>query len=96
MELFVKIVHRGYVAKGKKGSKEKKERVPKWKLLKGCHQGQNVAVLAILELMEFKKCSYRPTMVTDNSFHCSIPPYFEIHLAGPVVTIFAKSFILNV
>ena len=32
----------------------KKERVSKQKLLKGCHQGQNVTVLAIQERLEFK------------------------------------------
>ena len=35
-------------------SKGKKERISKQKLLKGCHQGQNVAVLAILERLEIK------------------------------------------
>ena len=38
----------------KKVNKEKKGRVSKQKLLKGCHQGQNVTVLAILERLEFK------------------------------------------
>ena len=56
-----------YVAKTKKGSKGKKERVSKQKLLKGCHQGQNIIVLTILERLEFEKCSCRPTMA-DNTF----------------------------
>ena len=56
-----------YVAKTKKGSKGKKERVSKQKLLKGCHQGQNIIVLTILERLEFEKCSCRPTMA-DNNF----------------------------
>ena len=43
------------VAKRKKGNQGKKERFSKLKLLKGCHQGQNVTVLAILECLEFKK-----------------------------------------
>ena len=40
--------------KKKKGKQRKKERVSKQRLLKGCHQGQNVTVLAILECLEFK------------------------------------------
>ena len=36
-----------YVAKTKKGNKGKKEKVSKQKLLKGCHQGENVTVLVI-------------------------------------------------
>ena len=35
------------VAKRKKGDKGKKESVSKQKLLKGCHQGQNIIVLTI-------------------------------------------------
>ena len=42
------------LAKRKKGNKEKKERVSRQKLLKGCHQGENVTVLAIIERLEFK------------------------------------------
>ena len=42
------------VAKRKKGNKGKKERLSKQKILKGCHRGQNVTVLAILERLEFK------------------------------------------
>ena len=38
----------------KKGNKGKKGRVSKQKLLKGCHQDQNVNVLAILERLGFK------------------------------------------
>ena len=37
------------VAKRKKGDKRKKERVSKQKLLNGCHQGQNIIVLTVLE-----------------------------------------------
>ena len=44
------------VAERKKGNKEKK-RILKQKLLKDCHQGQNVTVLAILESLEFKNSS---------------------------------------
>ena len=43
-----------WVAK-RKGNKEKK--VSKQKLLKGCHQGQNVTVLAILERLEFNSAN---------------------------------------
>ena len=71
------------VAKRKKGNKGKKERLSKQKLLKGCHQGQNVTVLAILERLEFKNFSGRPTMVADNTCQCSMAPHFEIHFAGP-------------
>ena len=76
------------VAKRKKGDKGKKERVSKQKLLKGCHQSQNIIALAILERLEFENFSCQPTMVTDNTFQCSMPPlpfsHFEIHFAGPV------------
>ena len=41
----------------KKGDKGKKERVSKQKLLKGCHQGQNIIVLVILERLEFENFS---------------------------------------
>ena len=41
----------------KRKSKGKKERVSKQKLLKGCHLGQNVTVLAILKRLEFKHFS---------------------------------------
>ena len=62
------------LAKRKKGNQGKKERFSKQKLLKGCHQGQNVTVLAILECLEFKKFSCRPTMVAGNTFQCSMAP----------------------
>ena len=39
------------VAKIKKGNKEKKERVSKQKLLKGCYQGENVTVLIMLTVL---------------------------------------------
>ena len=61
-------------AKREKGNKDKKERLSKQKLLKGCRQGQNVTVLVILERLEFKNFSCRPTMVTDNTFHCFMAP----------------------
>ena len=62
------------VAKIKKENKGKKERDSKHKLLKGCHQGQNVTVLAILERLEFKNVSYWPTIVADNIFQCFMFP----------------------
>ena len=43
------------IAKRKKGDKCKKQRVSKQKLSKGCHQGQNIIVLATLERQEFEK-----------------------------------------
>ena len=62
------------VAKTKKGNKGTKERVSKLKILKGCQQGQTVTVLAILERLALKKFPYRPTMVVDNTFQCSMAP----------------------
>ena len=62
------------VAKRKKGDKGKKGRVSKQKLLKGCHQGQNIIVLAILQRLEFENFPCRSTMVADNSFQCSTAP----------------------
>ena len=56
------------VAKRRKGEKREKQRVSKRILLKCCHRGQNVTVLTILERLEFKKFSCRPTMVADNTF----------------------------
>ena len=63
-----------YVAKRKKGNKGKKETVSKQKLIKGCHQGQNITVLSILERLEFNNFSNRPTMVADNTFQCIMAP----------------------
>ena len=57
------------VAKRKKGNKGKHERVSKQKLLKGCHQGQNVTVLAI---------TWQTLL-----FSLPWPLHFEIHFAGP-------------
>ena len=62
------------IAKRKKGTKGKKERLSKQKILKGCHQSQNVTVLAILEHLEFKVFSGWPTMVGDNICQCSMAP----------------------
>ena len=73
------------IAKRKKGDKGKKERVSKQKLSKGCHQGQNIIVLAILECLEFENLSCRPTMVANNTFSVPWPPHFEIHFASPAI-----------
>ena len=63
------------ISERKKGNKGKKEIVSMQKLLKGCHQeGQNTTVLAILERLEFKSFSCRPTMVTGNTFQYSLAP----------------------
>ena len=62
------------VAEWKKWNKEKKEIVSKQKLLKGCHQSQNVTVLVILECLKFKTLSCWSTMVSGNTFQCSIAP----------------------
>ena len=53
-------------------TKEKKERHSKQKLLKCCHQAQNVTVLAILEHLKFKIFSSRPTMLADYTCQCSM------------------------
>ena len=66
------------VTKIKKENKWKKERDSKHKLLKGCHQGQTVTVLAILERLEFKNVSYWPTIAADNIFQCfMVPPLWN-------------------
>ena len=59
-------------AKRKKGNKGTKEQFSKQKLLKGCHQGRNVTVLAILE------CPWWPT----RRFSAPWPLHFEIYFAG--------------
>ena len=61
------------VAKSKNGDKSKKEKVSKQKLLKGCHQGQNIIVLTIIECLEFGNFSCWPTMA-DSTFQCSMAP----------------------
>ena len=61
------------VAKRKKADKVIKERVSKQKLSKGCHQGQNIAILTILERLEFENFSCQPTMVAVNIFQGSMP-----------------------
>ena len=43
------------------------------KLLKGCHQGQNVTVLAMLERLEFKTFSFTPTTVADKNLGLKFP-----------------------
>ena len=55
-------------SKKKKWKQKKKERVSKQKLLKGCHQGQNVIAIAVLERLQFKNISCRPTMVAERNF----------------------------
>ena len=75
MLVFLPII---LCSKKKKGNKRKKERVSRQKILKGCHQDQNVTVLALLERLEFKNFSCQPTMVVFSMFHD-----FEIHFAGP-------------
>ena len=77
------ISSRFCVAKRKTGEKREKQRVSKRILLKGCHRGQNVTVLTILERLEFKNFSCRPTMVADNTFQYYRPFHFEIHFTDP-------------
>ena len=57
--------------KEKRKQSGKKERVSTQKISKECHHGQNFTVLAIPERLEFKKFSFRPTLVANNSFQCS-------------------------
>ena len=57
--------------KKKRRQRQKRKRVSKQKLLKGCHQGQNIIVLAILERLEFE----------------NFTPKFEIHFDGPDVKV---------
>ena len=70
-------------SKRKRGKERKRERVSKQKLLKGCHQGQNVTALAILERLEFKIFfvgqPWWPTIL----FSVTRPLHFKIHFAGP-------------
>ena len=63
--------HPIFLRSKKKKAEQKKERISKQKLLKGCHQGQQVTVLAILERLEFKHFFSQPTTVADNTFYCS-------------------------
>ena len=63
--------HPIFLRSKKKKGEQKKERISKQKLLKGCHQGQQVTVLAILERLEFKQFFSQPTTVADNTFYCS-------------------------
>ena len=80
------------VTKRKKGEKGKKERVRKQKILKGCHQGQNVTVLTILRCLEFKIFSCRPTIVADNAFQCSmVPPLCNPFLRPCDILIFIEN-----
>ena len=67
------------VEKRNKANKGKKERVSKQKLLKGCHQGQNVTVLAILERLELKKISCWQLLWLTILFSVPWPLHFEIH-----------------
>ena len=62
------------LSKKRKGKQRKKERVSEQKLIKDVHQGQYITVLAILECLEFKNFSCRPTMMADNTFQCSMVP----------------------
>ena len=80
----------------KKINRGKKERVSKQKLLKDCHQGQNVTLLAILESLEFKNFYCRPNVVADNTFQFSWSFHFEIYFTGPLlVHSFRKMFIIG-
>ena len=72
--MLLSIVYRNIWLRAaeKKGNQGKKERFSKQQLSKGCHQGHNITVLAILEYLEFKTFSCRPTMVTHNTSQYSM------------------------
>ena len=69
-----------FAAKRIKGNKGNKERVSKQRLSKGCHQGQNVTVLAILERLEYK-------IYLTILFGVSWPLHFEINFADPGILV---------
>ena len=72
------------IAKRKKGDKGKEEKVSKQELLKGCHQGQNIIVLAILEHLEFENFFLSANHGGRHYFSVfHVPSHFEIHFAGP-------------
>ena len=77
----------GNTSKRKYGNKGKK-RISKQKLLKGCHQGQNVTVLTILERLEFNKFSCQPIL---SSVLWSL--HFEILFAAPVIYLVLSRFL---
>ena len=68
--------------------KKRKKIIPEQKLLKGCHQGQNVTVLTILERLEFKKFSCRPILSS-----VSWPLHFEIPFTAPVMSLLLSRFL---
>ena len=72
------------VQQKEKGNKEE-QNVSKQKLLKSCHQDQNVTILAILEHLEFKLFFLSATQ-GDRQVLSSVPwpLHLEIHFAGPV------------
>ena len=76
LDAFKKLIKNGNLktVHVEKGSNRKKERISKHRLLKGCYQGQNVTALAILERLQFKNFSCRPTTVDYNTFQCSMAP----------------------
>ena len=81
------------VAKRKKWNKGKEGRVPKQKLLKACHQGRNVTVLAILERLEFKK--YFAAQPWWPTVFYSLPwsHHFENHFTSPVNDVISKRYL---
>ena len=76
------------VTKRKKRNKGKKQRVLMQKLIKDCHQSLNVTVLAILERLEFKNFSCRPTMIADNTFECFMAPPLWNPFRRPCMSMF--------
>ena len=69
-----------------KNKKGKKEKASKQKLLKGCHQGQNVTVKAILERLEFKTFFFGgQTRWPAILFSVPWPVHFETNFAGPAI-----------
>ena len=82
-----------WVAKRKKWrQRQKREKVWKQKLLKDCHQGQSIIVLAILERLELKIFSCRTTIVKGNTFQCfMLSIQFDIHFETTGNNAFLKS-----
>ena len=77
----------GNTSKRKYGNKGKK-RISKQKLLKDCHQGQNVTVLTILKCLEFKKFSCWSILSS-----VPWPLHFEILFAARVMSLLLSRFL---
>ena len=82
------------VAKRKKGNKEK-ERISKQKLLKSCHQYQNVTVLDILERLKFKNTFQyfiASTLWNQIRWPCTIHSVLKLYWIHYIVIYFLSNF----